>query len=182
MLNKKYSSSGKFPKRASHQNQVQQTGQCPASTWYLSVNIPIKHSSKNQFPLMLTPMPLNFPQTQFCHSIGRTTQYFGRILGAPTRGLLLTENSCKFPAFNEVKFLYNLHEKLSQVNNSIYIITHILLSRGEKKKRKKYTLKKGIAKDSKFHPPLLSFTAQVCENCTNNKSKYVGMYKNTRTH
>lgn len=56
---------------------------------------------------------------------------------------------------------------------------------GRKKKRKKHTLKKGtftqIAKDSKFHPPLLSFTGQVWENYTNNKWKHVGMYKNART-
>lgn len=58
------------------------------------------------------------------------------------------------------------------------------MGRGKKKKKKTH-LKKGIftqiAKDSKFHPPLLSFTAQVYEKRTNNKCKYVGMYKNTRT-
>lgn len=76
-------------------------GQCPASTWCLSVNIPIQHSPKNLFPIMLT-MLLNFPQIQFYQSFS-WANYMVPCLYLRGRGLLLRE-ICKFPAFNQVKF------------------------------------------------------------------------------
>lgn len=78
---------------------------CPAITQHLSVNTPIRSLlPRISFHIMITPRLPNLPYRPFCLSLGSTTWYPDHVLGAPARELLLTDISCKFPAFYQAKF------------------------------------------------------------------------------